>query len=118
LFVVCFVLILQGVTVKKWPWVSEESLNVCVTFVFVILEWFFVCLFCFVLFCFGDRVSLCSSGCPWTQTSAYLCLLNAGLKGMIHNCLVKLHTFSMSRLWKTMEIFEVKLNVFCNLIWL
>ena len=31
----------------------------------VLVLFFFVCLFvCFILFCFQDRVSLCSPGCP------------------------------------------------------
>jgi hypothetical protein len=53
-------------------------------------------LFCFVLFCFWDRVSLCSPGCPgtnslcrpgWprTQKFACLCLQSAGIKGMHHH---------------------------------
>ena len=35
----------------------------------------FFTLFCFVLFCFGDRVSLCSPGCPGTHS-----VNQAGLK--------------------------------------
>jgi hypothetical protein len=56
-------------------------------------------LFCFVLFCFvllrqGFSVyswlswnSLCKPGWPQTRRSAWLCLLSAGIKGVLHQCL-------------------------------
>jgi hypothetical protein len=53
--------------------------------------------FCFVLFCFWDRVSLCSPGCPWTHslhqlalnldsTCLSLHLLSEGIKGLCSCC--------------------------------
>lgn len=34
---------------------------------------------------FQDRVSLCSPSCPGIQRSTYLCLHDAGIKGMRHH---------------------------------
>jgi hypothetical protein len=55
----------------------------------------FVCLFCFVSFCFQVKVSLCSLVCPGThsvdqaglstQRSACLFLPSAEIKGMCHH---------------------------------
>jgi hypothetical protein len=46
---------------------------------------FFACLF--VCFGFQDRVSLCSPGCPETNSvdQACLCLPSAGIKGVHHH---------------------------------
>jgi hypothetical protein len=80
----------MGLSLKSFQFlfVCLFALRGCV-FVFVFV---FVCF----LFFFRDRVSLCSSGCPgtnslcrpgWPQTqkSAYLCLQSARIKGVNHH---------------------------------
>jgi hypothetical protein len=70
---------------------AEYKISIFVCPYFILIFWFFVCLFVFV-FVFRDRVSLCSPGCPGThfidqtQKSACLCLPSARIKGMRHHC--------------------------------
>jgi hypothetical protein len=65
---------------------------------------FFVCLF--VCFCFSRQGfsvwnSLCRSGWLRTQKSAYLCLLNAGIKGVCHHTRLVIYLFIV---WKDITI--------------
>ena len=80
----------------------------------------FVCLFCFVLFCFSRQGfsvqlwlpwnSLCRPGWPRTQKSTYLCLLSAEIKGMRHHCLAKL-ILCVSALWEECALPQHLCNV-------
>ena len=72
---------------KLLPINSEPSTNGWISWCFTSLFIYFFFLWQGVSLCCPDCPgTLCRSGWPWTQTSACLCLLSAGIKGMRHHC--------------------------------